>query len=80
MKSANRSTRAVPGVRPAPIVPELITVREAADYLRVCTRTVHNLIRRGELPASHVGRQVRIDRRILVTLLGTGRTMRNRVP
>jgi excisionase family DNA binding protein len=36
-------------------VPELLTVREVAELLRVSTMTVYRLIRAGELPAKRVG-------------------------
>jgi excisionase family DNA binding protein len=37
----------------------LLTTREAADYLRVSTRTLFSLSARGELPAVRIGRAVR---------------------
>ena len=35
------------------------TVQEAADLVRVTTATVYELVHRGELPATRVGRQFR---------------------
>ncbi|WP_182379838.1 helix-turn-helix domain-containing protein [Nocardioides sp. WS12] len=39
---------------------EILTVAEAADYLRVNPRTVLTLISTGKIPALKVGRQYRI--------------------
>ncbi len=39
---------------------ELLTIAEVAEVLRVCSRTVHRLIERGDLRPSRVGRRVRI--------------------
>lgn len=41
---------------------ELLTVQEVAKILKVTTRTVYNLIARGELKATKVGGQYRISR------------------
>jgi len=41
---------------------ELMTVQEVADYLRVTKKTIYRLLRRGELPATKVGRQWRFDK------------------
>jgi excisionase family DNA binding protein len=43
---------------------ELLTIREAAERLRVSEKTVRRLIRRGELPAVQLGSKgasVRVD-------------------
>jgi excisionase family DNA binding protein len=40
--------------------PELLTVREVADSMRVSTMTVYRLIRSGALPAIRVGKHFRI--------------------
>ena len=39
---------------------ELLTVKEAAAHLRVCTKTIYALCRRGDLACVRVGRAVRI--------------------
>lgn len=39
---------------------ETLTVKEAADTLRVCEKTVYRWIRSGEVPAYRVGRSYRI--------------------
>jgi len=47
-------------------VPELLTIREAAELLRVSHQTVYQLVRSGRLPAHRVGRQWRISQETLV--------------
>jgi len=41
--------------------PHLLTYREAADVLRVNSKTVYNLVKRGDLAAARIGHSVRID-------------------
>jgi excisionase family DNA binding protein len=43
-------------------VPELLTIDEAAESLRVTRRTIERLIARGELERVNVARTVRITR------------------
>ena len=45
--------------------PELLTVREVADAIRVSTMTVYRLIRSSALPAIRVGKHFRIRARDL---------------
>ena len=45
---------------------------DAADALRVSTKTVRRLVGRGELAASRVGRQLRVDPRDLRAFLRAG--------
>ena len=40
----------------------LMTVQEAADYLRVTEKTVYRLLKRGHIPATKVGRQWRFEK------------------
>ena len=47
----------------------LLKVDEVAQHLRVSSRTVWDLIRRGELDHVHVGRQIRIRRDQLAAYL-----------
>ena len=42
--------------------PDLLTLREAADYLRVSLRVAYRLANDGEVPAVKVGGQWRIPR------------------
>jgi excisionase family DNA binding protein len=37
---------------------EFLTKREAAIALRVCSKTLENLVRRGELKVSKIGKQI----------------------
>ena len=62
-----------PAARPARGAPErLLTVADAAAALRVSTKTVRRLVGRGELAASRVGRQLRVDPRDLRAFLRAG--------
>lgn len=40
----------------------LMTIAQAAEYLKVCDKTVRRLIKRQELTASKVGRSWRIQK------------------
>ncbi|MDR3584145.1 MAG: helix-turn-helix transcriptional regulator [Desulfosporosinus sp.] len=42
-----------------------LTAAEAAKILKVSTYTLYELVKRGELPAHHIGRQLRIDPAVL---------------
>lgn len=53
----------------APTTDDLLTRTEVAQYLRVSDRTVSRLIRTGKLPASRIGRAVRIRQSDLLNLL-----------
>ena len=44
---------------------ELMTVEEMADYLRVTKKTIYRLLRRGNIPATKVGKQWRFDRDLI---------------
>jgi excisionase family DNA binding protein len=57
---------------------ELLTLAEAAAYLRVHRRTMGRLLRDGTVPGSKIGRQWRIRRADLDALLAT--TNRGRSP
>jgi excisionase family DNA binding protein len=47
---------------------EILTVTEAADYLKVNEETIRGMIRRGELPAIRAGRIYRIKKQELDAL------------
>ncbi len=55
-------------------LPRLLSVMDAAEYLGVCTRTVHRLIEAGALPKTKVGRQIRIMEADLSAYLARGKT------
>lgn len=62
-----------PRHRPPAAAPEpLLSVADAAAFLRVSGRTVRRLLARGELGASRVGRQLRIGRAELLAYLRRG--------
>jgi excisionase family DNA binding protein len=46
-------------------LPEMLTIAEVAEYLKLHELTVRRLAREGELPAFKVGRQWRIKRKLL---------------
>ena len=53
---------------------DLLTRAEVAQYLRVSDRTVSRLIRAGQLPASRIGRAVRIRHADLLDMLDRNHT------
>ena len=58
---------------PADLVADgLMTVREAAGFLRLSRSTVYTIMDRGELPFVKLGRSRRIPRRALVALAARG--------
>ncbi|MBP7950731.1 MAG: response regulator [Verrucomicrobiales bacterium] len=46
-------------------IPELMTVKETAEYLRIPLPTVYYLVQRGQLPAVQIGGRWRIKRSLL---------------
>jgi excisionase family DNA binding protein len=54
--------------------PELMTAKQAAEYLQVSRETVYRYIRQGELVASRLGRSYRVQKRNLDLLLWEKRT------
>lgn len=51
-------------------LPELLTIDEVAQLLRVCRTTVYEQVRTGNLPSHRVGRNIRIARSALQQFLG----------
>jgi excisionase family DNA binding protein len=51
---------------------DMLTVAEVAALLKLNPQTIRNWINQGTLPASHVGRSVRIRRRDLDSLIESG--------
>jgi len=49
--------------------PQVLTIREAAQVLRLAENTVYAAIHRGELPARRVGRRLLIPREALERFL-----------
>ncbi len=52
--------------------PSVCTVKEAAFRLRVSSATIRRLIATGQIPASRVGRSVRINRQTIERLVCSG--------
>jgi excisionase family DNA binding protein len=66
-----QSTTKTPSAAKAPDgLPQLLTVKEVAAVLRVATRTVHRLIKSGQLPKLNIGRSVRVDVSALGAVIG----------
>jgi excisionase family DNA binding protein len=63
-----RNLRAMPGGGE-----RLLTVREVAEYLAVCTATVHALCASGELPHFRVSNSIRVAAADLMTFVANGR-------
>lgn len=55
-----------------PGVPQLLTVAEVADLLRVSNMTVYRLIKSGDLAALRVGKNYRIRKQDLEAFLSAG--------
>lgn len=51
-------------------LPEVLTVRQVADFLGVAENSVYGAIRREELPAVRLGRRVLVSRSALARWLG----------
>lgn len=51
---------------------EMLTVREAAEALRLSVPGVYGLIRHGVLPVCRLGRSIRLSERVLATFVETG--------
>lgn len=49
--------------------PEILTLQQAAELLQVSERTVHRMVKRGELPGARIGGQWRFDRESLKALV-----------
>lgn len=53
-------------------MPELLTVSEVAEVLRICKMTIYRAVNSGELESLRVGRSFRIPREAVVTYLKQG--------
>lgn len=49
--------------------PDVLTVKEAAAYLRTTPWHVYRLIEKGELPCARLGRIIRIKRKVIELML-----------
>ncbi len=52
--------------------PEAMNLDEVADLLRVSNQTVYNLVKRGELPATKIGREWRFSRERVLSIINQG--------
>lgn len=50
-------------------LPEILTVQEAAKYLRLKRSTAYELIKQGVIPSVRLGRQIRVPKNRLVRFL-----------
>lgn len=55
--------------QPETVWPEVLTVKELADYLRVHPTTIYRLLRAGELPGFRVGSDWRFNRETVDALM-----------
>ncbi len=53
--------------------PRMLLVSEVAAQLRVCSKTIHRWIERGDLHAHHLGRQIRVSEEDLSAFLNRHR-------
>ncbi|GIV14919.1 MAG: hypothetical protein KatS3mg022_0354 [Armatimonadota bacterium] len=53
--------------------PEVMSVRELAEYLRISVHTVYRLAEQGKLPGRKVGKHWRFHRDVIVAWLATYR-------
>jgi excisionase family DNA binding protein len=53
-------------------MPDVLTVEEAAEVLRIGRTAAYEAARRGELPAVRIGRSLRVPRHALDALLQNG--------
>jgi excisionase family DNA binding protein len=55
-----------------PMQEEVLTLQQAAEYLKVSYQRAAELVRRGMLPAFRLGRQARLHRRYLEEFMRRG--------
>lgn len=55
--------------RQAQELPDVLTIREAAELLRLGTNSVYEAARRGELPSIRIGRRLLVPKSGLMRLL-----------
>lgn len=51
-------------------LPAILTVEEAAKFLRIGRSAAYEAVRRGDLPSVRIGRSLRVPRHALEALLG----------
>jgi excisionase family DNA binding protein len=73
-RSAQKDNAMIRTNEPHKTLTPLLTVREAADVLRVSERTLWTLTHSGELRAVRVGRSVRYDQSDLASWIASRKT------
>lgn len=74
-RSAQKDDAMITTVGPPMKLTPLLTVREAADVLRISERTLWSLTNAKELPSVRVGRSVRYDQNDLATWIASQKTV-----
>lgn len=59
---------------------DLFTAQEAADFLKVKKTTVYELVKRGDLPSTKIGKQLRIPRAALEGMTGAAHSQPSAKP
>jgi excisionase family DNA binding protein len=62
MNSAQQASQSAPVAAAVAAVPDVMTLEEAASYLRVTAADVQSLVDSGEIKAKKIGSQYRISR------------------
>ena len=57
-----------------PVLPDVLTVDEAADLLRIGRQAMYDAIGRGEVPHRRIGKSIRLSRAGLLQWLTGGAT------
>lgn len=66
--AADREAMAQAPVKLADL-PDVMTVEEAARFLRLARSTAYDAVHRGEIPTFRVGRRIRVSKLALETML-----------
>ena len=52
--------------------PEVMTVKQVAEFLQLCRNTIYEYSKAGRIPATLVGNKLRFSRRLVVEALERG--------
>ncbi len=69
ISEAQKLARECQAKAPADASNEVLTIQEAADYLRINKKLLYKLINAGDIPAKRVGRVYRINKAALITFM-----------
>lgn len=64
-----RSSKRPPGTTEEAHDNDILTVPEAADYLKLSIRTLHELVKQRTIPATKIGKMWRFSRRLLLEMV-----------